>query len=974
MANTNVYFDIDQTRFVYPTTGVPLAVKDYPVIVFKEQKIITWNIGYWDSTTSTFIAQDLTDYAVVSWQSSIDYDFVSSTDPMIRVLDVNIDDSDAADGIIVVTYDADTTDFENAVDGQTNGRRLVELQLKGNNGAGKLACDFTPMDKQLYARQQVDPGSDPVGTTVGNYYTKTEIDGKFYYNKSVDFSLANAAVLTIVLFDKTEVTSGSLDITFSDTVNRNRIIARVLYSIDGSIIPDTSWIYDNAKQITITYTYDVSGDNVRINITNSSGNTITGSYQLFDYTNTRLAQQNLSWKGAWSALTTYGIGECVSISGCSYISLDNGNLNHEPPNASYWGVLALSGEAGGVEAHAALTTGVHGVGAGTIAKTSDITATKLDDFATPDNNTDLNANTTNHGLLLQATAPVAGLYNYVGITNGETAYTNKALFDATDPSTQALGDAAAAGSAAVAARRDHKHAMPSAAITNIGNGSAQYQLPVTGATPFTPVYTTATGTGSPVLATAPTFVTNISTPIIKPSSDSTTAVQITKANGSTGIVIIDTSNNRIGLGITPTKTFHSAVGSISNAMLVETYSSAGEYSYLSLKNSHNNTVGTKTQSATNDILGSFLFEGVNNASAYNYGASISAQCTGTPGTYIPTKITFTTFSSSASNTGALIMNSNGNVSIGNSDDTARLKLPVGAAAASKAPLKFTQASAILLSSPEAGAVEVNDGDVVYYTIKTGTARKEFVLADATLTSGRVPFCTTLGRLTDDADLTFSGDTLSATKVATSTVKTDTSTPTDLSIITGAAKTLALDTPVYDDANVGALTLRTGGTAPGIVQIVDNDGDNTGLYTAGFDVNEEGSGVIEVPHSYKEGTDLIFHIHWGANDAPAGGTDNVKWQLTYSVSRAGATFPDSTAATAVEVAYTTRYNWLITNVATITGATGGVDGGNIKIGDQVHFKIKRIAASSDEFGGEALMATIGFHYQIDTIGSRAITTK
>jgi hypothetical protein len=118
-----------------------------------------------------------------------------------------------------------------------------------------------------------------------------------------------------------------------------------------------------------------------------------------------------------------------------------------------------------VATHSALTTGVHGVGAGTVAKTSDITATKLDDFATPDNNTDLNANTTNHGLLLQATAPAAGLLNVVGIANGETAYTNKALFDATVPSTQAFGDAAAVGSAVASARRDHKHAIPANPVT-----------------------------------------------------------------------------------------------------------------------------------------------------------------------------------------------------------------------------------------------------------------------------------------------------------------------------------------------------------------------------------------------------------------------------------------------------------------------------------------------------------------------------
>jgi len=49
--------------------------------------------------------------------------------------------------------------------------------------------------------------------------------------------------------------------------------------------------------------------------------------------------------------------------------------------------------------HAGLTTGVHGVGAGTVAKTADITATKLDDFTAPDDNTDLNASTSKHGLL-----------------------------------------------------------------------------------------------------------------------------------------------------------------------------------------------------------------------------------------------------------------------------------------------------------------------------------------------------------------------------------------------------------------------------------------------------------------------------------------------------------------------------------------------------------------------------------------------
>lgn len=90
-------------------------------------------------------------------------------------------------------------------------------------------------------------------------------------------------------------------------------------------------------------------------------------------------------------------------------------------------------------------------------------AIKLDDLAAPDDNDTLDASTTAHGLAPKATAPDAGLRNVMAIDNAETAYTNKALFDATSPSTQAFGDSATVGTEMAAARRDHKHAMPAVA-------------------------------------------------------------------------------------------------------------------------------------------------------------------------------------------------------------------------------------------------------------------------------------------------------------------------------------------------------------------------------------------------------------------------------------------------------------------------------------------------------------------------------
>ena len=89
-------------------------------------------------------------------------------------------------------------------------------------------------------------------------------------------------------------------------------------------------------------------------------------------------------------------------------------------------------------------------------------AIKLDDFTAPDDNTDLDATTSVHGLAPKAVAPSPGLMNVLGVENGGTAYANKALFDATVPVAVGTG---AAGSAMTAARRDHVHnALPYVAV------------------------------------------------------------------------------------------------------------------------------------------------------------------------------------------------------------------------------------------------------------------------------------------------------------------------------------------------------------------------------------------------------------------------------------------------------------------------------------------------------------------------------
>ena len=74
-----------------------------------------------------------------------------------------------------------------------------------------------------------------------------------------------------------------------------------------------------------------------------------------------------------------------------------------------------------------------------------------------------------------------------------------------------------------------------------------------------------------------------------------------------------------------------------------------------------------------------------------------------------------------------------------------------AGAAGAATAGFKMQSGALNTTAEVGAYEFLT-DKFYATITTGAARKEFTLNDAALTSGRLPFATTNGRLLDDSAL------------------------------------------------------------------------------------------------------------------------------------------------------------------------------------------------------------------------------
>ena len=175
-----------------------------------------------------------------------------------------------------------------------------------------------------------------------------------------------------------------------------------------------------------------------------------------------------------------------------------------------------------------------------------------------------------------------------------------------------------------------------------------------------------------------------------------------------------------------------------------------------------------------------------------------------------------------------------------------------------------------------------------------------------------------------------------------------------------------DATVWDDINMGsALLTKPAASAPDTDQFKDEGGNDTGIETYAFAPGEKVSGLFEIPHAYKEGSDVIPHVHFQIIDAPTG-TDKVKWQLIYTVAKLGETL-DATTTIVVEQDVDTQYEFHSTAFAAITGT-------NFNIEDQFLFQLSRVTASATEFAGDALIATFGLHYEIDTVGSRQTLTK
>lgn len=169
-----------------------------------------------------------------------------------------------------------------------------------------------------------------------------------------------------------------------------------------------------------------------------------------------------------------------------------------------------------------------------------------------------------------------------------------------------------------------------------------------------------------------------------------------------------------------------------------------------------------------------------------------------------------------------------------------------------------------------------------------------------------------------------------------------------------------DATVWEDANIDLSPLQSGGSAPGFTNVA-----STGIRCRSFAVNEEVDGSLEIPHSYKLGSNMTAHIHFITETAPTG-TDHVKWQLKYAIVNKDGIVSSSATIDTGDIAVDTQNKRYDANFTTLIT--------NDALGGQLIFNLKRIAAAGDAYAGELQTLTFGFHYESDMGGSHQIATK
>jgi len=165
------------------------------------------------------------------------------------------------------------------------------------------------------------------------------------------------------------------------------------------------------------------------------------------------------------------------------------------------------------------------------------------------------------------------------------------------------------------------------------------------------------------------------------------------------------------------------------------------------------------------------------------------------------------------------------------------------------------------------------------------------------------------------------------------------------------------------------TIRGGSKDPTFAKWLDNGAGSQGVFLYFFSptIEEELYFAAQLPHSWKEGTDIHAHLHWIPKSNGAAG-QKVSWGLEYTWFDVGAVASN----TSIVYGDTTHIDEdLIANKQYIT-SFGSLSGSGLLLSSMLACRVFRDATGAggtDSYTADAGLLEVDFHYEINTPGSR-----
>jgi hypothetical protein len=172
-----------------------------------------------------------------------------------------------------------------------------------------------------------------------------------------------------------------------------------------------------------------------------------------------------------------------------------------------------------------------------------------------------------------------------------------------------------------------------------------------------------------------------------------------------------------------------------------------------------------------------------------------------------------------------------------------------------------------------------------------------------------------------------------------------------------------DATTWDDIRVPLSATRVGAAQiPDFSQVADNGSGSVGVYAFIFPDStlKQVFFALQLPHSYKLGSDLHPHIHWMPQTTNTG---TVNWEIEYSIISINGTLPNTTLVALPDDGAGVVNTHQLAENADISGTGLGLS--SMLLG-----RLSRNGgAGADDFVGDAALLEFDLHFEQDTVGSR-----